>query len=37
LFPKSPEGSLEGALNNEVAFDIGSSTPLEEFILPINP
>jgi hypothetical protein len=29
LFPNSPEGSPEGAVNNNVAFEIGSSTPLE--------
>jgi len=37
LLPKSLDASLEGAINNEVSFEIGSSTPLEESILPINP
>jgi hypothetical protein len=37
LLPNSPEGSPKGVVNNEVASNIGSSTPLEESILPINP
>jgi hypothetical protein len=37
LLPNSPEGSPEGAVNNDVASEIGSSTPLEESILPVNP
>jgi hypothetical protein len=36
FLPNSPNGSLEGVVNNEVAFEIGSSTPLEESILPVN-
>jgi hypothetical protein len=36
-FLNSPEGSPEGAINNDVASEIGSSTPLEESILPVNP
>jgi hypothetical protein len=32
-----PKGSPEGVVNNDVASKIGSSTPLEESILPINP
>ena len=36
LLPNSPEGCPEGAVNNDVAYDIGSSTPLEESILPVN-
>jgi len=36
LLPNSPEGSPEGAVNNDVASEIGSSTPLEESILPVN-
>jgi hypothetical protein len=36
LLPNSPKGSLEGAVNNDVASEIGSSTPLEESILTIN-
>jgi hypothetical protein len=37
LIPNSPEGSPEGAVNNDVASEIGSSTPLEESVLPVNP
>jgi hypothetical protein len=37
LLPNSPEGSSEGEFNNDVASNIGSSTPLEELILPVNP
>jgi hypothetical protein len=37
LIPNSPEGSPEGAINNDVASEIGSSTTLEESILPVNP
>jgi hypothetical protein len=37
LLPNSPEGSPEGAVNNDIASEIGSSTPLEESILPVNP
>jgi hypothetical protein len=37
LLPNSPEGFPEGEVNNDVASDIGSSTPLEESILPVNP
>jgi hypothetical protein len=37
LIPNSPKGSPEGAVNNDVASDIGSSTPLEESILLVNP
>jgi hypothetical protein len=37
LLLKSPEGSTEGAVNNDIASENGSSTPLEESILPINP
>jgi len=36
FLPNSLEGSLEGAINNKVASEIGSSTPLEESMLPIN-
>jgi hypothetical protein len=36
FLPNSPEGSPEGAVNNDVASEIGSSTPLEESILPVN-
>jgi hypothetical protein len=36
LLPNSPEGSPKGAINNDVAYDIGSSNPLEESIPPIN-
>jgi hypothetical protein len=36
LFPNSTEGSPEGALNNDVAYEIGSSTPLEDLRLPVN-
>jgi hypothetical protein len=31
LLPNSPEGSPEGAVNNEVASEIGSSNSLEGF------
>jgi hypothetical protein len=34
--PNSPEGSLEGVVNNDVTSDIGFSTPLEESIFPVN-
>jgi hypothetical protein len=37
LLPNSLEGSPEGLVNNEVAYEIGSSTCLEESILPLNP
>jgi hypothetical protein len=37
LLPNSPEGSPKGAVNNDVAYEIGNSTPLEESILPVNP
>jgi hypothetical protein len=37
LLPNSLEGSPEGAINNDIASKIGSSTPLEESILPVNP
>jgi hypothetical protein len=37
LLPNSPEGSPKGAINNDIASEIGSSTPLEEPILPVNP
>jgi hypothetical protein len=37
FIPNSQEASPEGAINNEVSYEIGSSTPLEEFILLINP
>jgi hypothetical protein len=37
LLPNSPEGSPEGAVNNDIASEIGSSTQLEESILPVNP
>jgi hypothetical protein len=47
LLPKSPKGSLEGAINNEVASQVGSShslegfrivlDSLEAFTLPPNP
>jgi hypothetical protein len=37
FIPNSPEGSPEGVVNNDVAYYIGSYTPLEESILPINP
>jgi hypothetical protein len=37
LLANSLEGSLEGAVNNEVASKIGTSTPLEESIPSINP
>jgi hypothetical protein len=37
LLPNSPEGSPEGAVNNKLAYDIGSSTPLEESIIHVNP
>jgi hypothetical protein len=36
LLLNSPKGSPEGAVNNDVAYEIGSSTPLEESILPVN-
>jgi hypothetical protein len=36
LLRNSPEGSLEGAVNNDVASEIGSSTLLEESILLVN-
>jgi hypothetical protein len=38
LLPNSPEGpSPEGAVNNDMSYEIGSSTPLVESTLPINP
>jgi hypothetical protein len=37
LLPNSTEASPQGAVNNDVAFEIGSSTPLEELRLPVNP
>jgi hypothetical protein len=37
LLPNSPKGSSEGAVNNKVASEIGSSTPLQESILPVKP
>ena len=37
FLPNSPEGSPEGAVNNDIASEIGSSTPLRESILPVNP
>jgi hypothetical protein len=38
LLPNSPEGpSPEGAVNNDVSSEIGSSTPLVESTLPVNP
>jgi hypothetical protein len=37
LLPNSPEGSPEGVVNNDIASKIGSSTLLEESILPVNP
>jgi hypothetical protein len=38
LLPNSPKGaSPEGSVNNDVAYEIGSSTPLEESTLPVNP
>jgi hypothetical protein len=37
LLPNSPEGSPGGEINNDVASEIGSSTPLEESILHVNP
>jgi hypothetical protein len=37
LLPNSLEGSPEGVVNNEVVSEIGSSTPLEDSILPVNP
>jgi hypothetical protein len=37
LLPNSPEGSPKGEVNNGVASEIGSSTPLEESILLVNP
>jgi hypothetical protein len=37
FLPNSPEGSPEGVVNNDIASEIGSSTPLEESILPIYP
>jgi hypothetical protein len=37
LLPNSPEGpSPEGAVNNDVSSEIGSSTPLVESSLPVN-
>jgi hypothetical protein len=36
LLPNSPEGSPEGAVNNNIASEIGSSIPLEESILLVN-
>jgi hypothetical protein len=37
LLPNSPEGSPKGAINNTITYEIGSSTPLDESILPVNP
>jgi hypothetical protein len=37
LLPNSPKGSLERPVNNDIASEIGISTPLEESILPVNP
>jgi hypothetical protein len=38
LLPNSPEGpSPEGAVNNDASSEIGSSTPLVEPSLPVNP
>ena len=37
LLPNSLEGSPELVVNNDIASEIGSSTPLEESILPVNP
>jgi hypothetical protein len=37
LFPNSPEAFPEGVVNNNVASEIGSYTPLEESILHVNP
>jgi hypothetical protein len=36
LLSNSPKGSPEGEVNNEVASEIRSFTPLEESILPVN-
>jgi hypothetical protein len=38
LLPNSPKGpSPEGEVNNNASSEIGSSTPLVESTLPINP
>jgi hypothetical protein len=37
LLPNSTKVSPEGAFNNKLSFEIGSSTPLEESILIVNP
>jgi hypothetical protein len=37
FLPNSLEGSPKGAVNNDVASKIGSSTPLEESIILVNP
>jgi hypothetical protein len=37
FLPNSQEGSPEGVVNSDVASEIGSSTPFEESILPVNP
>jgi hypothetical protein len=37
LLPNSLEGSPEGEVNNDIASKFGSSTPLEESILLVNP
>jgi hypothetical protein len=36
LLPNSPKGSLEGAINNEVASEVGSSHSLEGFKIVSN-
>jgi hypothetical protein len=37
FLPNSPEGSLEGEINNNVASNIRNFNPLKESILPVNP
>jgi hypothetical protein len=36
LLPKSPKGSPEGAVNNEVAYEVGSSYSLKGFIIVLD-
>jgi hypothetical protein len=37
FLPNSPEDSPKGEVNNDITYDIGNYTPLEESILPVNP
>jgi hypothetical protein len=37
FLPNSPKGSPEGEVNNDITYDIGSSNPLEESIILVNP